>query len=205
LIGAVGLVFGSIITPAIVASIVTFYFNLRAEKRRAERDFVTKTFDGAREDVRRAIEAAAEYLSLPSGERNPSVEAKIIIAERDVRHSVETLIAFSNPQSGGCKPLEAALDDFIDALTGGTFGSASCAADLPQVRKVASTGARLRSAISTARQLELKEAVDADVLARSTRAALAYAREDQGPLMDMEQSSLPMSLPTSTRPSAGEK
>jgi hypothetical protein len=79
------------------------------------------------------------------------------------------------------KLLQSALDDFIDSLTGGSFQRVDATADLEQARKVASTGAKLRSAISMARQLELQAAISSDVLSRNAKVALAYMNENLGP------------------------
>jgi hypothetical protein len=156
----------SIVTPAVVASAVSLYLGSRSEKQRAVRDFITKAFDAARDDVRRASEAAAEYFPLSAEERKPAQAAKIWMGERDVRHSVEALIAFTDATSPRRAVLENRLDDFIDALTGGSFESTAATADVEQVRRVATTSAALRAALSTARQQELSAAIDKDVLAR---------------------------------------
>jgi len=103
------------------------------------------------------------------------------MGERDVRSSVSGLIELSKLGSRSQTLLQQALDDFIDALTGGSFQSKSSAPDLEQVRKVASSGAKLRAAISTARQLELREAISSDILSRSAAAAASYLNENLGP------------------------
>lgn len=174
----------SIITPALIASLVTFYFNIRAEKKRAERDFISKAFDAARDDVRRAVEAAIDYYPYAHDERTPLREAKLWMGERDVRHSISALIEFSHPAGESRSVLQRALDDFIDSLTGGSFKSAEATPDLDQARKISSAGAKLRSTISAARHLELAAAVKSDVFSRSSQAAIAYLTANMGPEPD---------------------
>jgi hypothetical protein len=176
-----GRVVESVLTPALIASFISLLFNHRAEKHRAERDFITKTFDAARDDVRRCVGYGIEYFPNAAHDRTPAIEAKLWMGERDVRSSVAGLIEFSKHGSRSQQLLQQALDDFIDALTGGSFQSATATADLDQVRKVASTGAILRAAISTARQLELREAISSDILSRSASAAVTYLNENLGP------------------------
>jgi hypothetical protein len=135
----------NIITPALVASLITLYYNSRAEKRRAARDYISKVFDGARDDVRRAVEAAVEYFPVQPANRTTLQEAKLWMGERDVRHSVAALIEFSAGSAETRKLLEDALDDFISALTGGSFQATSGEADVAQARAVSAIGGKLRA------------------------------------------------------------
>jgi hypothetical protein len=171
----------SIITPAIVASFITLFLNIRSEKSRAARDFVSRAFDAARDDVRRATEAAVEYYPLPASDRTAAIEARLWMGERDVRHSVNAVIEFSTAGSDGQKLLQSSFDNFIDALTGGSFQSSEAEPDLEQVRKVASAGGELRASISMARQIELRQAISSDILSRSSAVAFAYMTENLGP------------------------
>lgn len=170
----------NIVTPALVASLVTLFYNSRSEKRRAARDYISKVFEGARDDVRRAVEAAVEYFPLPPPERTELLEAKVWMGERDVRHSISALLMFSNQESTSGKLLEDSLDNFISALTGGSFQATTGNADVVQARSVAAAGGKLRAAISTARQHELEAAVSADLLSRNWLRLKIYMNEPMG-------------------------
>lgn len=170
----------NIITPALVASLVTLFYNNRAEKRRATRDYISKVFDGARDDVRRAVEAAVEYYPVTPGKRTALQEAKVWMGERDVRHAISALLEFSEPRSSSQKVLEDALDHFISTLTGGSFQVTSGGSDVAQARAVAAAGGKLRASISTARQRELEDAVSADILSRYWLRLRRYMEEPLG-------------------------
>lgn len=177
----------SIITPALIASVISLYLGQRSEKRRAERDFITKLYDSARDDVRKAVEAGVDYFPRPLAERTLTLEAKVWMSERDVRHSVSSLLTLSE-QAGEVEisAVEDALADLIDALTGGSFQSATAAEDIKQARKVATSGARLRVALSTLRQNELRAAIDADVVSRHLAPVRDYLMVNTG--VDRERS-----------------
>jgi len=180
----------SVVTPAVVASAVSLFFNHRSEKKRAARDYLTKAFDSARDDVRRAVEYAVDYFPLRSDERTPAKEARLLMGDRDVRLSIGALIDFSAESGPSRNLLQSALDDFISVLTGGSFQSSAADADLDQARLVASAGAALRAAIAKARHLELEDAVKSDVLSRSADRLRLYLNENMGvesePLADRE-------------------
>lgn len=170
----------NVATPALVASLITLFYNSRAEKRRAVRDYVSKVFDAARDDVRRAVEAAVEYYPIAPADRTALQEAKVWMGERDVRHSVSVLVGFSADTSASRKLLEDALDNFINALTGGSFQARTGDADVGQARVIAATGGKLRATIATARQGELEDAISADLLSRNWKTAWAYMNKEMG-------------------------
>jgi hypothetical protein len=160
--------------------LVTLFYNSRAEKRRAARDYISKVFDAARDDVRRAVEAASEYFPVSPAERTPRQEAKLWMGERDVRHSVASLIAFSEGSAETRRLLESSLDSFIDVLTGGSFQASRGDPDIAQSRAISAAGGKLRASIATARQRELEEAVSADLLSRNWKVISAYMSEQMG-------------------------
>ena len=178
--GGNGFSIATIVTPAVVATAVTFFLNIRIDKRKARRDYITKLFENARDDVRKAIEAGVEYFPLKASDRDPVKEARIWMGERDVRHSSSFLIDFCNARHPGQKYLVDSLDDFIDSLTGGSFQSLNASPDLEQARKIAASGAKLRTAIAHARHLELNEDIDGDPLSRAWKRSLAYMNENVG-------------------------
>jgi hypothetical protein len=171
----------NVITPALVAALITLFYNTRAEKKRAERDFISKSFDTARDDVRRAVEAGVAYFPEKADERTGALEATLWMGERDVRNSVSALIEFSAADCPSRDLLQSRLDDFVDALTGGSFQSVDASADLDQARKVAATGARLRASISTARQTQLRIAITADPFSKIAAKVGDYMTENLGP------------------------
>lgn len=183
--GASGFSIASIVTPAVVATAITFFLNFRIEKKKAERDYITKLFENARDDVRKAVEAGVEYFPLAAAKREPIKEAKIWMGERDVRHSSTVLIQFCGETGTVKDDLIDALDDFIDSLTGGTFQNSKAVADLEQARKIAAAGAKLRTTLATARQVELRRAIDSDPLSRGWRRGMDYMNENMGVTPDM--------------------
>jgi hypothetical protein len=170
----------NVVTPALIASLITLFYNSRAEKRKAVRDYVSKIFDSAREDVQRAVEAAVEYFPVSPRDRTALQEAKLWMGERDVRHSLSALISFSAEGGNSRSLLEEALDDFIDALTGGSFQAREGGPDVPQARAVAAKGGKLRAAIARARQRELESAITADLLSRNWTKVRAYMSQEMG-------------------------
>jgi len=164
----------------VIASVTTFVYNFFADKRRAGRDYITKSFDAAREDVRRSVESSVDYFALDVKGRKPSIEAKVLMGERDVRLSVSLLIDFCTVGSESRKALQAALDSFVDAVTGGSFQSSKAKADLEQVKKVAGAGAELRAAIVWARKVELHEAIYGDWFSKRVMGAHAYMTDNVG-------------------------
>lgn len=170
----------NVATPALVASLITLFYNSRAEKRRAARDYISKVFDAARDDARRAVEAAVEYYPVSPADRTALQEAKLWMGERDVRHSLSALLGFSTGNRETQKLLEDALDNFISALTGGSFQASIGEPDVAQARAIAAAGGKLRASIATARQRELEAAVSADLLSRNWKRASTYMNEQMG-------------------------
>lgn len=151
--------------PALIATAITLLFNFWSEKRKAERDYVTKLFEGARDDSRKAVEAAMEYFPRDGADRSALLEAKVWMAERDIRHSLSSLSALCNsPETR--ESIERILDDFIDALTGGSFQNKKAKADVAQARKIASVGAELRVTLAKARQTDLQAEIARDPLSQ---------------------------------------
>lgn len=157
----------TLITPAFIATVVSIAINNRSEKLRAQRDFFTKTFEAAREDVKLAIDAAAEYYPLASLSRPPLAEAKIWMADRELRFSLSNIIENAGEDIATLLPgLTNAFDDLIAELTGGSFQSAANLPDMKHLRRIASAGASLRSELLKVRHAELRSAINKDPLSR---------------------------------------
>jgi len=167
----------SLITPALIASLVSLAVNIRADKVRAERDYFTVQFTSARELIDAAVKAAAEYYPLGAAERKPTLEAKLWLADRELRFALPSLMAFAGDDlKEELDALTRAFDDLIAELTGGSFQSASATPDLIQVRRIASAGAELRAKLTDLRHAELRRCVDRDPISRF----LSYATAQRG-------------------------
>jgi hypothetical protein len=169
--------FLSLITPALIASIVSIAVNIRSDKIRAERDYSTGQFSGTRELIDAAVRAAAEYYPLGVADRTPILEAKLWLADRELRFALPSLMAFAGEDlKDELDALTRAFDDLIAELTGGSFQSASAAPDLIHVRRIASAGAELRARLTDLRHAELRRSVDRDLVSR----LISYATAQKG-------------------------
>ncbi|WP_106640797.1 hypothetical protein [Allosphingosinicella vermicomposti] len=157
----------TLITPAFIASVLSIAINIRADKFRARREYITASFEAVRATIDTAVKAAAEYFPLPAVARTPAIEAKLWLADRELRFALSPLI--KNASSGLDAELEqltAAFDDLIALLTGGSFQSSKAEADLKHLRLIASAGAELRAKLTDVRHAELRQAVEQDILSR---------------------------------------
>ncbi len=164
-------VLGSIVTPAIVASIFSLLVNTRASKRRDYRDAVSMRVKETRELVASATNAAASYFCLDAKGRTPQLEAALWMAEKDVRLALFGLA--EKPQGvveSELSRLQSDFDIFVSELTGGNFQQTSAKADLAHIRKIASIAADLRSSISLVNEEDLRTILDNDPLSKVMRA-----------------------------------
>jgi hypothetical protein len=153
-----------LVGPGVVAAVVSLYFGARAEKQRARRDFLTKSFAEARDTILKATEYAIDYFST-EGVRSPKQEAYVSLYEREVRKAV---LFVQDNASAGCR---AAIDNvtielvsFLALLTGGDFQSAKGKADLQHIRELGFASAALRSAMNDLRDAELRHDMDRTLL-----------------------------------------
>lgn len=170
----------SLITPALVASIFTIFFNVRAEKLKAHREYVTSFFQDARTAVSNAVSAAADYFTIAGTERTAGSQMHLFICEREVRCTIG-MVCESGPKLE--PPMDVVrvqdlADTFIDALTGDTFGSNDCAASPEHAQRIASVGADLRDELARVRQRQLEQWVGADGFQR----ILIFLKKPMGPL-----------------------
>jgi hypothetical protein len=160
----------TIITPAFIASVVTVFWNNYAEKKKSHRDFITKSFDNARDDVRKASEASIEYFSDTAAKTRPKLEAKVLLIERDVRSSVSELLDSSGLEvDPAYKKAQDRFDTFVADLTGGSFQASKGVVDNVQIRRVAASAAALRAALLDLRKAELAKALRDDWFYRPRR------------------------------------
>jgi hypothetical protein len=147
----------------LVAATISFLLNRNDERGRTARDHLTKLFDAAREDVAEAMEAGVAYYTgvyspLAEGKRSPDnvrlLEARVLLAERNVRAATAVLMEISYQESGRrlrtLIPLEGA---FVVALTE-RFGAPD-PADPEAARRVVLSGAPLRQHLAMLRQGQL--------------------------------------------------
>lgn len=153
----------SIVTPAIISSIVTLLINIRQSKRKDFRDAVSKRIDESRELVYEAVDAAAMYYCNDAKNRTTQSEAKLWMAEREIRLILSSLIAnFDQELDATLNELRDDFDIFISELTGGNFQQKNAKADLPHIRRIAGLGAELRLSILKANDAELQKRLDSD-------------------------------------------
>lgn len=157
--------FSSIATPAVVAGFISLLVTNRNEKVRAQRDFLTKAFDPARDTIKSAVDAAIDYFPLEAANRTKLLEARILASEREARRSISALLSLhagNQPASYGL--VQEAYDDFIDKLTSGNFQEVKAASDVGTSLKIADAGAKLRAALLTLRSEALERAITNDPL-----------------------------------------
>jgi hypothetical protein len=147
---------GSIIAPGFVAAVVAFILNTRDERHRTLRDYKTKFSDDTREDIRLAVAAGVAYFSCKDAAKLRELEAQVLLYESDVRSGLAAIrgeCAGKTPEN--VLELKALEADFLDALTGGPFGSATLVPDLNHTRKLVGRASLLRSALAELRRRQL--------------------------------------------------
>jgi hypothetical protein len=160
-------VFSSLITPAFVATIISLLLNARTLKRKDIRDAYSKRIEEARYLIGNAVNAASEYFSLDFDERLPKIEAKLWMAEREVRLGLFSLTEIDEAGlDDELAKLRRDFDFFITELTSGNFQRRGALADLAHIRKIAGLGAELRQSISRANENELRKRLDDDLLSK---------------------------------------
>ena len=160
-----------------MAGFVTLAINNLNEKRRARRDFVTKAFEGPRDDIKRAVDASLVYYPHSACDRTKAMEAQLLAAEREVRHSLTAVLALQEKcDSAVYHDAQTAFDDFIAVLTSGSFQTKDAEEDLMTVILIADAGAKLRSALIGLRSETLSSAVANDWLSQAQQALSGVRR-----------------------------
>lgn len=160
---------GSLITPAFVSLFVSLWAGRLMENLRARRDHITKLFEGAREDVRRAIEAAVDYFATPPCDRKGIQEAKVLSSDRELRASLPLLLekVRSLESRAASDSARAALETVLMELTGGNFQSSEGEFSREHLSRLAHAGAILRVSLARLRDAELRAQLDTDPVLRS--------------------------------------
>src|SRR4051812_9747757 len=138
-------VLGSLVTPAFVASVITVFFNIRGEKLKAHREYVSSFFQDARNAVSDAVSTAADYFTIAGAERTAGSQTRLFIAEREVRCMLATVCEAAPKLEPPIEVdrIQGLADSFIDLLTGDNFGQAECPASPGHAQQIATVGANL--------------------------------------------------------------
>jgi len=155
-------VFQFVITPVLISGLITFLYGQRSDGLKASRDFTTKAAESAREDIKKAAELAVEYFATDLSERSLIQEAKILVAERDVKSSLSRMILSGNKKDLAVtiKELKKQRVALLAVLTGGSFqqrvgGVLDTEREAAHIRAIAVEAANIRSTIATLRDQEL--------------------------------------------------
>lgn len=138
-----------------VGALLALLANRMLDNRKAERDYANKLFDAVRDDVREAMDVAAEYWAGKlKAERKLILEATIRTLQAEITRGARLL-------DDHCSAVEAAhLDkfvrEFLKALTGADFEAASVAVNKQHILQITSAGSRLRSEFAKTRRGQLK-------------------------------------------------
>lgn len=160
-------VVGSIITPALVASIFSLLFNARAEKRKFVRESLKDSFVEARDVIGKAVAASSIYFSKPYKGRTPEVEALVWIHEKEMRFLLSNILERSDESLAyELEKVQNHFDELVSELTGGNFQQKNSKSDLSQVRKISGIASHLRSVLATLYHAQLKSSLDRDMLDR---------------------------------------
>ena len=158
-----------ILTPAFIAGIVSLLVTNKNEKIRANRDFVTKAFDPARDDISAAVDAAVKYFPCAAADRTKIDEVQLLAAERGVRRSVTSILLLHEKSGASYIAAELSFDTFISELTGGNFQSSGATPDIAAAIRIADAGANLKAALLALRSEVLQSAISDDPLTASIR------------------------------------
>jgi hypothetical protein len=179
-------IFDFVITPAVVSGVIIFLFSQRGEGKKARRDYDTKIFDAAREDVKKAMEAGVDYFATPFKNRDALLEAKVIVLEIDVRRSIARIVRHSQQKHKTLtNDVSLRLIGFLSILTGGSFQQknsrmVSAEEDASNMRKLAAEGAHLRVALADLRDEQLEQAIIGWKLRVKTQRFFRYLKEQKG-------------------------
>jgi len=156
---------GSIVTPAVVAGVISLLVTNRNEKVRAQRDFITKAFEPARDAIKSAVDAAIAYFPETGTARTPKLEVSVSASEREVRRSISGLLTLhESEKTSKFEEVNELFAVFVSELTSGTFQQVNAAADLPTTLRIADAGANLRAALIALRSEVLERQISNDTL-----------------------------------------
>lgn len=176
-----------VLTPAVVAGIVTFLLTQRNDGLRSRKDYHTKASDGARDAVRDATELAAEYFSNSVADRTATQEAMMIIADRDIAVAIPRLLtnATGDNYASLVEAVDNGLIDFLALLTGGSFQQRDQAQviieeDADHIRRLAVSSAKLREGLIALRDEQLVRSVMGHALWRHSVPLRSWLSDQRG-------------------------
>lgn len=149
--------------PALVSLAVSLWVNRRSEAWRARRDHITKLFEVTREDIRRSVEVAIDYFSTLPTDRSPLQEAKVLLAERELRSAMPIILDAHHELINSDRfTAKSRFEDLMAELTGGNFQEKSGSINLDHIRRLSYAGAGLRASLARMRDAELKILLNKD-------------------------------------------
>jgi hypothetical protein len=148
-----------VVGPAITGAVVAFVLNTRDERLRASRDFQTKFLEATRDDVREAVAAGVAYFVCSDKKKVSELEAQVLLFESEIRSGMTSVRSACTEDDfvNECKLLFLEAD-FLEALTGGTFGNSPHVPSPAQARKLVGQGSLLRSDLAKLRRGQLERA-----------------------------------------------
>lgn len=157
--GVLQSIIDTLIGPAITGAVVAFVLNTRDERLRASRDFHTKFLESARDDVRDAVFAGVTYFTSSDPNTIKESETKVLLYESEIRSNMAAIRATCDKEDTEFLPeLETLEAPFLEALTGGTFGSSSRVPAPAEAQKLVGRGSLLRSDLAKLRRYQLDRA-----------------------------------------------
>ena len=177
-----GWLFQLFVTPALVSLAVSLWAGRVMDAQRARRDNLTKLFETSREDVRRAIDAGVEYFAAAPGDRTALQEAKVVGADRDLRHAIPMVLGEIGTVE--CAAARSSANEafyaLIAELTGGNFQAAEGETDREHIRRLVHAGARMRASLAKLRDAQLYETAKRDFILQQVDRGRTWWRE-KGP------------------------
>lgn len=145
---------GTPLATAVVAAWLALIANRLLDKRRAHRDYITRLSDALREDVRLAVEAAAEYWS-PSPKNKAVIEARMKMLESEVRAGA--LLIDEGDGSELAVEFRDAVTDFLIVVTGADFEAVKVRANSAHIRELTGKGVALRKLTARLRRQQISK------------------------------------------------
>lgn len=141
-----------LLAPALVAVVFAGLTNLWMERRKAERDLVTKICDALKADVSTLALLAGDYWSRKRKAKDTLVEAQIVALQDEVLNVRSLLSSDFNVDLGD----DEFFGDLIDAVTGGGFNGSARDPDPERLRAAATLLGQLKGRIVQERWRRLK-------------------------------------------------
>lgn len=140
------------VLTAFIAAFLALLVNRALDRRKAQRDHAGDLVETLRDDVRAAVELAADYWSAKPSNKSV-LEARMKMLEREIRAGLSLICEGQNGlEAAACR---AASTEFLIVLTGTDFESAKVSPNAAHLRDVAGRGVALRKAAAIYRNVQL--------------------------------------------------